>query len=84
MKYGDYLKIKYENRNCKKSNTNDAENKLFYEYKELYYLIEFDEKKKYSATVYEIPEITTSGNLDISSCEDSLNPLLTSIYLKIK
>jgi predicted RNase H-like HicB family nuclease len=84
MKYGDYLKIKYENRNCKKSNTNDAENKLFYEYKELYYLIEFDEKKKYSATVYEIPEITTSGNLDISSCEDSIKSLIDKYIFENK
>jgi predicted RNase H-like HicB family nuclease len=84
MKYGDYLKIKYENRNCEKSNTNDAENKLFYEYKELYYLIEFDEKKKYSATVYEIPEITTSGNLDISSCEDSIKSLIDKYIFENK
>lgn len=76
MKYEDYLKIKYDNRNCEKPNTTEAENKLFYEYKELYYLIELDENNKYSATVYEIPEITTSGNLDISSCKDSIKFLI--------
>lgn len=76
MKYGDYLKIKYGNRNCEQQNTTEAENKLFYEYKELYYQIEFDENSKYSATVYGIQEITTSGNLDIFSCKDSIKFLI--------
>lgn len=76
MKYGDYLKNKFENQNCENENTTDTKNIIFHEYRELYYAIEFEENNKYSATVYEIPEITTSGHFDISSCEDSIKSLI--------
>lgn len=76
MKYGDYLKNKFENQNCENQNTTDTKNKIFHEYRELYYSIKFEEHKKYFATVYEIPEISTSGHFDISSCEDSIKSLI--------